>query len=933
MRPRAALWLAVALVGLAASAAGLEPLGAVAGRLHDPAGEPLGGARIALVGAAGTRTTSTAADGGFRFDGVWPAGYRLEVDLAGYQWLEVRAVEVAPGRTATLELEVRATSADESVLLTGSPLVDATADDLAFTPRGGRRLPGDEPWRRAVPGAADARDGAAPGDVAWLGACRAEVGTTLDGGPTAPAVRDLPPPALPDELPRTLLWGGLPAAGVERLGGAAWAVTPTGGPVHGAVEADWLDAALAAAARPDPVGRAGWRGPERRLRLAASAAGALGDAVDGFGWLQLSDAAERLRARPGGGATVSDDLVRHRALDWAVALDWRLRPRHRLRATASGRSDRLLDALSTVDRIGEVGGAASDTGFDAERWAAAVQLAWLSLPSRRTVVDGRLSAAGSAARFEPHDSRPAFVDLTGDGRWGGAGGTVLGGAGFAAHRDRPTLLDADLAFELAVAGGHRVELAGSLRRERFERRFTAVPAATRCAPLATGSATAADCVTAGGEAGVGISWGAGTRVLLADDGRWVVAPDTTAAVEARGDGFQLELADRWQGRAPVTVSAGLRAGGWSGRSGGAEVRWDAADTAGGWLGVAWDFEGRGRSRLYAQLGRVARPLTLDPDAGLLVGGAWSAAHLPGTPAAVDDLDAVGEVVRSQPIAVDPGLTPEHLDEAVLGVEYEVLAGVVAGAAAIRRRLADQVAAVTLDGGRSWLLTNAGARLQRDPADGSTATEPVELATGRRDLDAVVVYGRRRWSGSWQADLWLAWSELAGTADVGTLPGWRRLDPAILAHPYSPAADATAGPLADDRRWQAHLAAAAAVGPGLVVSGVLDVATGAPRGRTGAGGDLLGPDQRLVGRRGGAGRTPALVRLDGRLGWPVPRWPALELALEVCNLLDRQTTVAADPRFTVHGPGADAATRTEDRWGEPLIRLPPRTVTLTARWRF
>lgn len=926
-------WLVGALLAVTSTAAGWAPTGAVAGRVGDDDGRPLGGARLTLTGNAGARTHVSAPDGGFRFDGVWPGSYRLEVDLPGYQWLEVRDLEVATGRSVELVLAVRATSADESVLLTGASLVDPTAVDLAIPLPADSRLPGDEAWRRAVPSAPDASDGAAAGTEAWLGAPAAAVATTLDGGPTAPAVRDLPPPGVPGETPRTLVWGGLTAAGIDSFGGAVWAVIPATVASHGALAVDWLDADLAAAAQPDPGARAGWRGPEQRARATATAAGAIDDQLAGFGFVDVSDGSERWRARPAGGEVTTDDLVGTRALDWALALDWHPRPRHRLWATASGRSDRLRDALSTVDRTGAVGGVATDTRFDADRWTAALQLQWLSVLSDRAIIGGRVNGGRSVARFEPHDSRPSFVDVTSDGRWGGAGGVVLGGAGFAAHHDRPELRGAALELAVDGPGGHRLQLAGNTTWERFERTWSGATAASRCAPLAPAIAAAADCGVPGGEDGIALAWGAGTRVLLGDDGRWIVAPTTSGAVSGGARGWTLELSDHWQARAPLTVAAGLRGGGWRGDGGGASVRWDARDTLGGWLGFAWDFEGRGRSRLYGQLGRSARPLAIDPDAGMLLRGDWTAYRVAGGGGTtVDALGTVTEVVRSQPLVVDPGLVPGHMDDAVLGVEYEVLAGVVVGAAGLRRRLADEVAAVTLDGGRSWLLTNAGRSVRHDPATGASLAAPVPLADGRHDLDAVVVYGRRRWASGWQLDTWLAWSHLAGNDDGGTLPGLRRFDQPVLANPFTPAAAASAGPLANDRRWRGHLAAAVGLGRGVVASAVLELASGAPRSRTGAGGDLLGLDQRLIGARGDGGRTPTLARLDGRLGWAVARLPALELALEVSNLLDHQTAVAADPRATVLGPDA-AGTETEDRWGEPLIRLPPRTVSVAARWRF
>lgn len=932
MSRRVVRLLLTALLAVAAAAVALEPHGAVEGRVVDGDRRAVSGARVSLVeaGDGGARwTTETDDDGRFELRAVWPGRYRLEVDAPGHQWIELHDLVVEPGRTAALSILTHATGADEIVLLTGSPTVDATSHRLEppASPVGPAPPPGQWWWLPLPATFPDASDGAGSDDVSFFGAPSTERARSLAGGPAQPAVRDLAEPVLPGSPDRTAVLAGLPSAAVGALGGGVVTVTPRGGARHGSLTVEHLDDAFSGAGARTPFGRAGWRGPASVSTLGLVLGGWLLDGrAWGFGALEGALDRERRLARPGGGSAATEDLVTSRRLDWLASIDWRAGVRHRLHLASSGRLETTDGGLSTVDRLPASAGGATDTRFDADLRAFSATASWLGMPSDRLLLDVRLGLARTDADFEPASDLPTVVDATSDGRLsGGVGhGVAVGGAGFPDHRDSHRSAVVRLGVSADYHRDHRLEAALEVRTRKTDRRLAPAAAArTRClGPF--GWTAACD----PGTDGVAVDWVAGTRVLAYDDQLWIVDPPE-GSVGGRGEEWTVELVDRWRPAADWSVSLGLRAGRWSVRSDGSaataagrELRFGVADTLGGFVGWAWDFEGRGRSRLYGQLGRSRRPLSLDPDAGLLV-------RADPTVVRTDGLGGVLEVIGTPAIAVDPALEPGRLDEAVLGVEYEVLAGLLVGAAGVVRRLEGSPSAVALDGGRSWWLTGDGGAVAADPVTGAALDRPLELTAPCRDLQAAVLYGHRRWAGGWQLGVWLAWSRLEGAVEGDRLPGLRRLDDPWLESPLTPAAGDVDGPLANDRRWQGRVTGAARLGRGLSLSGAVWAATGAPASRVGALSPPLGLDQRSVGGRGDAGRTPTLWRVDARLGWAVPGPGPAELWLEARNLLDAQTAVAADPRWTLDPPGAGP--RVEPRWGEPVIRQPPRTVAVGARW--
>ena len=104
--------------------------GSINGVVSDEHREPLPGASITLSGPSqmGVRQTVSDERGAYRFAAVAPGAYRLTYELAGLQSLAREGIEVSVGFTATVDVQLRVASVQETVTVTGaSPVVDASA--------------------------------------------------------------------------------------------------------------------------------------------------------------------------------------------------------------------------------------------------------------------------------------------------------------------------------------------------------------------------------------------------------------------------------------------------------------------------------------------------------------------------------------------------------------------------------------------------------------------------------------------------------------------------------------------------------------------------------------------------------------------------------------------------------------------------------------
>lgn len=104
--------------------------GSINGRVSDTTGAFLPGVTITASSPAmqGARTSVTTADGSYRFPALPPGEYQVTYELVGFGTVVREDIRITLGFTATVNVEMRVASLQETVTVSGeSPVVDVTS--------------------------------------------------------------------------------------------------------------------------------------------------------------------------------------------------------------------------------------------------------------------------------------------------------------------------------------------------------------------------------------------------------------------------------------------------------------------------------------------------------------------------------------------------------------------------------------------------------------------------------------------------------------------------------------------------------------------------------------------------------------------------------------------------------------------------------------
>ncbi len=110
--------------------------GAINGKASDESGAAMPGVSVTAVSESmqGSRTTVTGEDGSFRIPAVPPGTYKLTFELNGFGTVVREGVIVGLGFTATINVDMKVASLQETVTVSGqSPVVDVTSTTSATT--------------------------------------------------------------------------------------------------------------------------------------------------------------------------------------------------------------------------------------------------------------------------------------------------------------------------------------------------------------------------------------------------------------------------------------------------------------------------------------------------------------------------------------------------------------------------------------------------------------------------------------------------------------------------------------------------------------------------------------------------------------------------------------------------------------------------------
>jgi hypothetical protein len=141
--------LAIALVAfaVAAPASAQEQVGAITGTVSDASGAVLPGATVEAVSAGGARlSTTTGANGDYRFPRGPPGGYTVTAKLDGFNPAEVGGVSIQLGQTVTANFSLEVGAVTETISVVGeagqvdvkssATAVSVTAEQFELLPKG-----------------------------------------------------------------------------------------------------------------------------------------------------------------------------------------------------------------------------------------------------------------------------------------------------------------------------------------------------------------------------------------------------------------------------------------------------------------------------------------------------------------------------------------------------------------------------------------------------------------------------------------------------------------------------------------------------------------------------------------------------------------------------------------------------------------------------
>jgi hypothetical protein len=480
----------------------------------------------------------------------------------------------------------------------------------------------------------------------------------------------------------------------------------------------------------------------------------------------------------------------------------------------------------------------------------------------------RAAADRSEAEQRPDVTRPGQIDVSADGALsGGIGQGVItgpGGLDMADASDESWLLSGQVSWQ--AGGTTRFSVGGALDRRTSERTSHGAIRERWRGPGAL-------------------------DIFRLDAGRARWSEDAGAIL--------LEV--DWRAADAVTATASLRTAPRTIRGEHGDLSFGVGETLEPGLGVAWDFEGSGRSRAWAAWSRrrPGPPVAVRQRLGGFSDGALTVTDGPAAPTSVAVMDNA----------------PPGVDERwVAGVEYEVLNHVAVGAAASIQRTRGGLATFW-EPGQPHLLVGAA--------------DTIGLDDLRRATDRVELWLRKRRSTGWQLEFLLAWQDRRGNWEARENP---LLDPAAgFLDDVVTAASLATGDLSDGRQWSADLNGSWSFDGGPSVGWWLAYRSGVPRSRLGAEDAGLGLDRRVIGDRGGAGTTADLWWLGAQASWT---WPLgngeLELCLEARNLLDSDAALSADDRFAVSAE-ADGESAENPGWGRAHRVVAPPEVRVGVAW--
>jgi len=391
---------------------------------------------------------------------------------------------------------------------------------------------------------------------------------------------------------------------------------------------------------------------------------------------------------------------------------------------------------------------------------------------------------------------------------------------------------------------------------------------------------------------------------------WVPAVPLTSAPDTINNAFFVR--DNWRLASNLSINGGIR---WERQQIKDRNNATVIDLTTNWaprVGFVWDFAKNGRSKIFGNYGRFYESIPLDIDIRSFGGEIACFCYNLSPDAANREPDL--SVRRSSLLGgstepVDPNLRGQYINEFLVGGEYEVAPNLSVGVKYMRRDLGRVI--------EDFLVPSEGNYFIANPAEGTLGKEMAFYSgdvtaapKAKRVNDSVEFSARKNWSNNWQLLASYVWSKLEGNYDGTFQNSTGQLDPNInSAFDYADFLVNSQGRLSNERKHQVKLDGAYEFSGAL--NGLsLGVSThwfsGLPLNAYGYSFLYANWEYYLV-PRGSLGTGPSDWETDIHASYPIKLGGdrRLNLILNTFNLFNRQSITQLDQRYNLVQDGACA----------------------------
>ncbi len=374
--------------------------------------------------------------------------------------------------------------------------------------------------------------------------------------------------------------------------------------------------------------------------------------------------------------------------------------------------------------------------------------------------------------------------------------------------------------------------------------------------------------------------------------------------KAEDDAFFVQ--DTWRLADNLTLNLGVRHDTQSLFNADGEVQQKLDDGTAPRLGLVWDPLKNGRSKVYAHYGKFYETIPMDivirSYGGEITVFAYNFSDNPADIAGDTAVRRGSTALGGGFSLVDPGTESQHIEEIVLGGEYEISKGMAVGVKYINRDLKNIMEdALTADG--DYFIGNPGRGLMTGNFDIAGAfgyndvLHPVPVPT--REFTGYEVTLTKRPTKNFQFISSLLFSELEGSYDGLFQASTGQLDPNLnSAFDYFDFSVNNTGKLSNDRPFQAKFDGTYNFENGLTIGASAYYRDGTPITAMGYS-DAYSNWEFYLSERGAFGRSDAEYEVDLSFAYPFALNNGSEVTLiaEVFNLLDRQGELGRINRYT------------------------------------